>query len=64
MFFPTITKEENRCSNLDTIKGRAVGYVNVVVYETNNGEKLFQVITNNDDISPVADVIEDTLNKY
>ncbi len=49
---------------MDTIKGRAVGYVNVVVYETNNGEKLFQVITNNDDISPVADVIEDTLNKY
>lgn len=49
---------------MDTLTGKIIGNINIVVYETPEGYKLFNLQTDNEDISPVLDVIEDTLINY
>lgn len=46
------------------INGKMVGDVHVSVYETLDGQKLFYLEADNEDVLPVADVIEDTLVMY
>lgn len=49
---------------MDIVTGKALGEVGVVVFRTDDGGYIFNIVPSNDDISPIADVIEDTLNKY
>ena len=62
-FLPKFTKERGVLI-LDTIEGHAVGDVHVIVYETEDGDSLFRITTNNEKVSPIADIIEDTLTQY
>lgn len=49
---------------MDAINGLAIGEVHVIVYETEKGDRLFRIITNNDNVSSIADIIEDSLIQY
>ncbi len=49
---------------MDTIAGKIIGNINIIVYETPEGYKFFKLNTDNENISPVLDVIEDTLINY
>ncbi len=49
---------------MDTFIVEMIGEININVYENQEGIKLFELQTNNEDILPVLDVIEETLIKY
>ena len=41
-----------------------IGNIQVAVYKTNEGYRLFQTKADNQDILPIMDIIEDTLTIY
>ena len=49
---------------MDSLTTEIIGDIHITVCKTSEDDKLFFVHASNDDISPVRDVIEDTLNKY
>lgn len=49
---------------MDIVTGNILGEVHVVVFRTNDGNYIFKIVPSNDAISPIVDVIEDTLTKY
>lgn len=55
---------KKRGVTVDIVTGNILGEVNVVVFRTNDGNYIFKIVPSNDAISPIVDVIEDTLTKY
>lgn len=49
---------------MEILKGTAIGKIDVTVYETPTGEKLFQLNFNNEDVLPIVDILEDVLDMY
>lgn len=49
---------------METIVGNTIGSINIVVYETTNGGRIFRLKSDDDNVSNIIDIIEDTLLKY
>lgn len=49
---------------MNTIIGKIVGDISITVCETPDGNKFFNLTASNQDILPILDIIEDTLNIY
>lgn len=48
---------------METIVGDTIGSINIVVYETANGGRIFRLKSDNDNVTNIIDIIEDTLLK-
>ena len=49
---------------MNTIEGEILGDVHIIVYKTINGDKFFQVLVGNDNVTDIGEVVEDMLKKY
>lgn len=49
---------------MSPITGSIIGDIHVTVCKTPDGKKFFYLKTDNEDLLPVLDVIEDTLYSY
>ena len=49
---------------MNKIIGEVIGDIHITVCKTSEGNSFFKLQTDNDDLLPVLDVIEDTLNLY
>lgn len=49
---------------MDTITGKIIGNINITIVETSEGDSLFNLQADNENVLPVLYVIEDTLTKY
>ena len=50
--------------HLDIVAGEVAGNIYITVYKTTDGNILFSLQIDNDNVLPVLDVIEDTLVMY
>ena len=46
------------------IIGKIVRDIHISIYKTPEGKIFFYINANNEDVSPILDIIEDTLYKY
>ncbi len=49
---------------MDKFTGEIVGDIHVTVCTTPDDDKFFFIQSNNDDVLPICDIIEDTLKLY
>lgn len=46
------------------ITGEIIGDIHIIVFETSDGNKIFKLTADNEDVLPILDTIEDTLAVY
>ena len=49
---------------MKTLIGESIGSIDIIVYENKNGEKFFEIHTDNEEILSIMDIIEDYLKLY
>lgn len=49
---------------MEELIGKIIGNIDIVVYETEDNEKFFRIYTDNEDILPIIDIIEEYLKLY
>lgn len=49
---------------MNILSGETIGNIHIIVCETKEGKYFFKIETDNENILPVVDIIEDTLVKY
>lgn len=66
MFFVIIHLIHKRKGGLilNTIAGEIVGDIHIVVCKTPDGDNFFHIQADNENVSSILDIIEDTLVKY
>ena len=64
IFFVIICIYNKGVCKVNKIIGEVIGDIHITVCKTSEGNSFFKLQTDNDDLLPVLDVIEDTLNLY
>lgn len=49
---------------MECIEGEIIGDIHIAVCKTPDGYSFFKLQANNENLSPILDIIEDTLIKY